>query len=62
VDGFSGAQLKNGSWTGVIGMLVRGEVQVADAPLVTTPKRESAVDFTSPLAYMKYMLLFKQFL
>ena len=58
VDGFSGAQLKNGSWTGVIGMMVRGEVQVADLPLVTTLGRESAVDFTSPLAHMKYMSLF----
>jgi hypothetical protein len=55
VDGSSGAQLKNGSWTGVLGMMLRGQVQVADIPLVTTPERESVVDFTIPLADMKYM-------
>jgi len=57
VDNSSGAQRKNGSWTGVIGMMVRGEVQVADIPLVATPERESVVDFTSPLANIKYMTL-----
>ena len=62
VDGSSGAQLKNGSWTGVIGMMVRGEVQVADISLVTTPEREAAVDFTSPLTDIKYMSLFMYFL
>jgi hypothetical protein len=58
VDGSSGAQLKNGSWAGVIGMMVRGEVQVADISLVATPERESAVDFTSPLTDIKYKSIF----
>ena len=57
VDNSSGALSKNGSWTGVLGMMKRGEVQVADIPLVTTPERESVVDFTSPLANIKYMSL-----
>jgi hypothetical protein len=62
VDGSSGAPRKNGSWTGVLGMMLRGEVQVADIPLVTTPERESVVDFTSPLTSIKYVSLFTKLL
>jgi len=57
VENTVGSQGKNGSWTGVIGMMVRGEVQVAVIPLVATSERESVVDFTSPLANIKYMTL-----
>jgi len=58
VDNSSGAQRKDGSWSGVLGMMLRGNVQIADIPLVMTPERESVVDFTFPLAKIKYMLLF----
>jgi len=54
VDNSAGARRKNGSWTGVIGMMLRGEVQVADLSLTMTPERESVVDFTSPLTDMRY--------
>jgi hypothetical protein len=57
VDNSSGAPSKNGSWTGLLGMMLTGEVQVADMQLVMTPERESVVDFTSPLANIKYMSL-----
>jgi len=57
VENTMGSQGKNGSWTGVLGMMIRGEVQVADIPLVVTPERESVVDFTSPLADIRYMTL-----
>jgi hypothetical protein len=53
VDGSTGAPQKNGSWTGLLGMILRGEIQVADIPLITTPERESIVDFTSPLTDVK---------
>jgi hypothetical protein len=61
-DGSSGAQLKNGSWTGVLGMMLSGQVQVADVPLVITPERQSVVDFTSPVTDIKYMKLFMKIL
>jgi len=57
VENTVGSQDKNGTWTGVLGMMIRGEVQVADIPLVVTPERESVVDFTSPLLNIKYMTL-----
>ena len=62
VDGSSGALQKNGSWTGALGMILRGEIQVADIPLITTPERESIVDFTSPLTDVKYMTIFMKLL
>ena len=49
VDGSAGAKLKNGSWSGIVGMLVRGEIEVASMNLVMTPERQSIVDFTFPL-------------
>ena len=55
VDGSVGAPQQNGSWTGVVGMILRREVQIADIPLVMSPERESIVDFTFPFADTKYM-------
>ena len=58
VDGTTGAPKQNGSWTGLLGMILRGEIQVADMPLVMSQERESIVDFTIPVAENKYMSLF----
>ena len=58
VDGTTGAPQQNGSWTGLLGMILRGEIQVADMPLVMSPERQSIVDFTIPVADNKYMSLF----
>ena len=58
VDGTTGAPQQNGSWTGLLGMILRGEIQVADMPLVMSQERESIVDFTIPVAENKYMSLF----
>jgi hypothetical protein len=55
VDGTTGAPQQNGSWTGLLGMIMKGEIQVADMPLVMSPERESIVDFTFPFADTKYM-------
>jgi len=57
VDDSSGAPLKDGSWSGVVGMMMRGEVQIGDIQLVMTPERESVVDFTFPLTDIRYMSL-----
>jgi hypothetical protein len=61
-DGSSGAKLNNGSWTGVLGMMRRGQVQVADVPLVITPERGAAFDFTFPLTKTEYIKLFMKIL
>jgi hypothetical protein len=62
VDNVSGTQIKNGSWTGVLGMILRGEVEVGDMPLVMTPSRTSIVDFTFPLTDIKHVPLFMKLL
>ncbi|ELU06044.1 hypothetical protein CAPTEDRAFT_188571 [Capitella teleta] len=38
----------NGSWTGLVGMLVNKEVDMVVASLSRTPAREMVVDFTAP--------------
>ncbi len=40
-----GAPLGNGSWTGIIGMLDRKEIDIAVAPLAITDERADVVDF-----------------
>jgi hypothetical protein len=54
VDNSSGARRTDGSWSGVLGMMTREEVHVSNIPLVTTPDRESIVDFTFPLIDARY--------
>ena len=40
--------LENGSWNGMIGELMRGEAQIAVAPLTIGSERKKAVQFTEP--------------
>lgn len=54
VDNFSGARQKNGSWNGIIGMMVKGEVQISNVPFVMTSQRQSVMDFTFPLTGTRY--------
>jgi ABC-type amino acid transport substrate-binding protein len=49
VDGGIGSQ-KNGTWDGIIGMLVRGQVEVGVSSFLITTKRMEVVDFTHSLA------------
>ncbi|XP_063593053.1 glutamate receptor ionotropic, kainate glr-3-like [Penaeus indicus] len=45
-DSLWGARLNNGSWSGMVGMLEREEVEFALGPFTITPQRETVVDFT----------------
>ncbi|XP_069995853.1 probable glutamate receptor [Penaeus vannamei] len=45
-DSLWGARLDNGSWSGMVGMLEREEVEFALGPFTITPQRETVVDFT----------------
>jgi ionotropic glutamate receptor len=47
-DGRFGSMDSNGDWNGIIGELVRQEVDMAIAPLTVTAKREKYVDFSVP--------------
>ena len=46
IDGPWGTKLKNGSWNGMIGMITRGEVQVAVASFLQTVLRSQVVDYS----------------
>ncbi|XP_020666075.3 putative glutamate receptor [Pogona vitticeps] len=50
-DGKYGALSPNGSWSGMIGEVVRKEADLAVAPLTITSVREDAVDFTQPFLH-----------
>ncbi|XP_070000168.1 glutamate receptor isoform X2 [Penaeus vannamei] len=58
-DGGWGA-LRNGSWTGMIGELVKGEADVAVAPLDKTYIRSLVVDYPHPLSLEGYVLVIKR--
>ncbi|XP_069939959.1 probable glutamate receptor [Cherax quadricarinatus] len=47
-DGFWGAKLGNGSWSGMVGMVMREEVQLATGPFLLSGERREVVDFTVP--------------
>ncbi|KAL0181130.1 hypothetical protein M9458_023536, partial [Cirrhinus mrigala] len=47
-DGAYGRQDESGNWNGMIGEVVRGEADLAVAPLTLTAAREKAVGMTKP--------------
>ncbi|KAK4310304.1 hypothetical protein Pmani_018123 [Petrolisthes manimaculis] len=48
-DGAWGAKMQNGSWSGMIGMLRRKEIDVGLGPFGVTSVRAEVVDYTVPL-------------
>ncbi|KAK7098045.1 hypothetical protein V1264_004935 [Littorina saxatilis] len=50
----------NGSWTGMIGELVRKERDIAIAPLTITQERERVVDFTKPFMNTGISIMIKK--
>ncbi|BHF77526.1 hypothetical protein SprV_0602063300 [Sparganum proliferum] len=48
VDGEYGRKLPNGSWTGLIGLVVRGEVEFAVGPITISAERAKATQFMEP--------------
>ena len=49
VDGKFGGKTKNGSFNGMVGMLMRNETDVVVATLTYTPVRQQVVDYTIPI-------------
>lgn len=45
IDGGTGSE-KNGTWDGMVGMLVRGEAEVGASSFLMTVKRLDVVDYT----------------
>ncbi|GFT87627.1 ionotropic receptor 93a [Nephila pilipes] len=59
-DHQAGRKLRNGEWTGMIGQIVRGEVEFAAQCFYLTPDRIEVVNFTTSLDELSYALLTKR--
>jgi len=57
-DGSYGTLPESGSWTGMIGDLLRGEADMAAADITVTSRREMVVDFTLPYMYSGLSILY----
>ena len=51
VDGYFGGSGINGSWNGVVGMLIKGQADIAAAALIITKERSGVISYSIPLAY-----------
>ncbi|XP_069945068.1 probable glutamate receptor [Cherax quadricarinatus] len=52
-----GVRLNNGSWTGMMGMVVREEVSIGAGPFIIDRWRAEAVDFTVPMVIDYWKIL-----
>ncbi|XP_077981297.1 glutamate receptor 2-like isoform X2 [Glandiceps talaboti] len=59
-DGRYGSDDGEGNWTGMIGQLVKREVDMAAAPLTISYRREQVVDFTKPFMNAGLQALLKK--
>ncbi|XP_054709202.1 ionotropic receptor 93a-like, partial [Uloborus diversus] len=59
-DSQSGKKLPNGEWTGMIGQVVKREVEFAAQCFFMTPERIKAVNFTKAVDELSYALLMKR--
>ncbi|XP_011497652.1 PREDICTED: LOW QUALITY PROTEIN: probable glutamate receptor [Ceratosolen solmsi marchali] len=55
-----GYVLPNGSWTGIVGMLVRKEIDLAATELLMTSDRLEAIEFTTPVFSTKCRTFIKR--
>ena len=51
VDGSWGTKQDNGEWNGMVGMILRGDVEIGVASFVATKERHEAVDFSTILGW-----------
>ena len=58
-DKTDGNMIENGTWTSVLGMLQRLEIDVAHMPITMSSSRLDVVDFTMPAVEMRYCHLYR---
>ena len=51
--------MSNGSWSGLVGDLISGEIDISVATLTMTTEREEVIDFVSP--YFDQVIYFYTF-
>ncbi|KAK3755334.1 hypothetical protein RRG08_026064 [Elysia crispata] len=59
-DGHWGNDDGNGTWNGMVGQVVRQEVDMIVAPIGITEARDGVIDFTSPFFYDDSAVIFKK--
>ncbi|XP_069159407.1 uncharacterized protein [Procambarus clarkii] len=59
-DKLFGSQLANGSWTGLMGLLTRGEVDMTGTVMSQSEERFLAIDFSTPLYMDESKLICKR--
>ncbi|XP_069974761.1 glutamate receptor ionotropic, delta-2-like [Penaeus vannamei] len=59
-DWVFGTRLPNGSWTGIMGQLTRGEVDMSGVTLSNDAARNAAVDFSEPLYMDTQVISYKR--
>jgi hypothetical protein len=50
-----GVKLENGSWNGVVGLVVRGEVHVSNSAFMYNAPRMEVVDYLDPMSSDRYI-------
>ncbi|KAL0269924.1 UNVERIFIED_CONTAM: hypothetical protein PYX00_007506 [Menopon gallinae] len=60
VDGMTGLKNANGTWNGLVGMTVRGEIDVIVSEITIEKSRSHVLDLFHPLIYSSYRLYFRQ--
>ncbi|XP_059163144.1 glutamate receptor-like [Physella acuta] len=59
-DSNYGTLLKNGTWDGIVGELIRHEADMAIAPFTITADRSRVIDFTKPFMSMGISIMIKR--
>ena len=55
IDGGWGSQNEDGSWNGMVGMITRGESEIAVSDFFITADRHDFVDFSIPIGVVPYV-------
>jgi hypothetical protein len=50
-----GVKLDNGSWNGVVGLVVRGEVHISNSAFMYNAPRMEVVDYLDPMSSDRYI-------
>jgi hypothetical protein len=53
-----GSQSRNGSWTGVVGLVSRGEAEIGIGDFTMTKERSEVVAFIDTIAISRYGTIF----
>lgn len=58
-DGEYGVIQANGTWSGMVGMLSRGEIDIAPTDFTVTAERSTVMTFAYPITYIHHSLFIK---